>query len=151
MELILWRHAQAEDGGRDLERKLTPKGHRQAAKVAKWLRARLPEKCRVLASPAMRARQTAAALAADVTVLERLAPGASAKDVLDCAGWPDDASAVTIVVGHQPTLGEVAARLIGDQPGELSVRKGAVWWFEHRSRGSRSEVVVRAVISPDLV
>jgi len=151
MELILWRHAQAEDGVRDLDRELTPKGRKQAAKVAKWLRARLPEKFRVLVSPAARARQTADALGVDTTVIDRLAPGASAKDVLDCAGWPDDAHGVTIIVGHQPTLGKVAARLLAETPGELSIKKGGLWWFEHRLRGGRGEVVVRAVISPDLV
>ena len=34
MELILWRHAEAEDGYPDLERALTEKGHEQAKKMA---------------------------------------------------------------------------------------------------------------------
>ncbi len=42
MELILWRHAEAEDGTHDSERKLTAKGIKQAARMAKWLRARVP-------------------------------------------------------------------------------------------------------------
>lgn len=31
---------------------------------------------------------------------------------------------VVVVVGHQPTPGEVAALLISDNPGGLSVKKG---------------------------
>lgn len=151
MQLILWRHAQAEDGKRDLERELTAKGRKQAAKVAAWLRRRLPGKCRVLASPAVRARQSAAALGMEVSVVERLAPGASVNDVLDAAGWPDAADAATIIVGHQPTLGCVAAQLVSGSSAEWSVRKGGLWWLEHRQRGSSAETVVRAVISPDLI
>lgn len=151
MQLILWRHAQAEDSKSDLERELTAKGRRQAAKVAAWLRKRLPEKCRVLASPAVRARQTAAALGMEVSVVERLAPGASVNDVLKAAGWPDAADAATIIAGHQPTLGEVAAQLVSGSAAEWSVRKGGLWWLEHRQRGNSAETVVRAVISPDLI
>ena len=43
MELILWRHADAEDGIRDSERKLTSKGVKQAARMAKWLLPRIGE------------------------------------------------------------------------------------------------------------
>jgi len=45
MNLILWRHAEAEiqrPGQDDIERELTAKGRRQARRVAKWLDARLP-------------------------------------------------------------------------------------------------------------
>lgn len=150
MHLILWRHAQAEDGRPDLERELTSKGRKQAAKVAAWLRERLPARYRVLVSPAARARQTAAALGVEVSVSERLAPGKSAHDALEAAGWPDRAGAV-IIVGHQPTLGEVAAQLVSGAPAEWSVKKGGLWWLEHRLRGGSTEVVVRAVIAPDLV
>jgi phosphohistidine phosphatase len=151
MQLILWRHAQAEDGRRDLERELTAKGRRQADRVAAWLRKRLADNYRVLASPAARARQTAAALGVEVTVLDRLAPGASVGNVLEAAGWPGHADVVTIVVGHQPTLGEAVAQLVSGSPAGWSVKKGGLWWLERRARAGASEVLVRAVISPDLV
>ena len=35
MDLILWRHADAEDGADDLARQLTAKGRKQAARVGK--------------------------------------------------------------------------------------------------------------------
>ena len=54
MELILWRHADAEDGVPDEARRLTAKGRKQAEKMAAWLTARLPADCRVMVSPATR-------------------------------------------------------------------------------------------------
>ena len=66
MELILWRHAEAEDGEPDEERRLTGRGKKQAKRVAKWLARRLPEDFAVISSPARRALQTARALGVEV-------------------------------------------------------------------------------------
>ena len=56
MDLILWRHAHAgdplADPLQDLQRALSPKGERQAKRMAEWLNQRLPESTRVLVSPA---------------------------------------------------------------------------------------------------
>jgi phosphohistidine phosphatase SixA len=62
MDLILWRHADAEDAIPDLTRNLTTKGDRQAKRMAGWLRVHLPKQARILSSPANRSRQTADAL-----------------------------------------------------------------------------------------
>ena len=62
MDLILWRHAEAEDGTADAGRKLTDKGLKQAQQMAAWLAPRLPQNTRILVSPATRTQQTAAAL-----------------------------------------------------------------------------------------
>lgn len=154
MELILWRHAEADAGEPDLGRKLTAKGEKQARRVAEWLHAQLPDSARVLVSPAARAQQTAQALA-DLsqrrlkTVVE-LSPGASADAVLSAAGWPDGNSTV-VIVGHQPTLGRVASRLLAGRELGWSMRKGAVWWFSARERAGDEQVVLRAVVSPDLL
>jgi len=150
MDLILWRHAEAEEGGADLERKLTPKGRKQAKRVAAWLLQRLPSKVAVLSSPARRARQTADALELRPKLVERLAPGAGVSDVLQAIDWPRRKGAV-LVVGHQPTLGCVASYLVSGSPVEWSIRKGGLWWLNYRVRGGESQVVVRAVIAPDLV
>jgi phosphohistidine phosphatase len=56
-----------------------------------------------------------------------------------------------LVVGHQPTLGRVAAVLLGGAEADWSIKKGAVWWFTHRVRDGDGQVVLRAVIGPDLV
>ena len=63
MDLILWRHAEAEDGSPDAKRKLTARGRKQAKQIARWLKPRLPADARIVVSPALRAVQTAEALA----------------------------------------------------------------------------------------
>lgn len=150
MDLILWRHAEAEEGGPDLERKLTPKGRKQAKRVAAWLLHRLPSKFALLSSPAVRARQTADALEIRPKTNPGLAPGASVAEVLEAADWPRRKGAV-VVVGHQPTLGCVASTLVSGSPVEWSLKKGGLWWLTYRVRGGEAQVVVRAVIAPDMV
>jgi phosphohistidine phosphatase len=150
MNLILWRHAEAEDGTPDLARELTDKGHKQAAKMAEWLRPRLPREVRILVSPAQRARQTADALHVDYEVIEAIAPGADAAQVLTAAGWPE-ATETVVVVGHQPTLGRVVSLLAIGVEGELTIKKGAIFWIARRARGGGAQNVLRAVLSPDLL
>jgi phosphohistidine phosphatase len=149
MELILWRHADAEPGVDDLERKLTVKGRKQAARVAGWLNARLPSRFTLYSSPAKRAQQTAKALDAPIETSELLAPEHSSADVLRAIDWPNRDQLV-IVVGHQPTLGRVVTRLLGAE-GDLSIQKGALWWIEARDKGGKSGMRVRAVVPPDFV
>ena len=150
MELILWRHADAAEGTRDLERKLTAKGRKQAARVAGWLVARLPSSYAVIASPARRARETADALGVRYKISERLAPGAAPADILEAAGWPLQKGTV-VVIGHQPDLGRLAAVLLAGTEAEWSVKKGGLWWLSNRERDGEAQVVVRAVLSPDLL
>ena len=150
MELILWRHADAEDGVPDLERKLTSRGRKQAARVSGWLHERLPKKFAVLASPARRAQETARALAAAVETVATLAPGASIEQVLEAAQWPRRGKTV-IVVGHQPDLGCAVSFLVSGQRGGWSIKKGGLWWLESRARGGDVQVVVRAVLDPELL
>jgi phosphohistidine phosphatase len=150
MDLILWRHAEAESGAPDDGRRLTAKGQRQADKMAAWLKARLPEPTRILVSPARRARQTAAALTDRFEVIAALGAGATASAVLRAAGWPDAEGAV-VVVGHQPVLGEVAALLLANVQQSWSIKKGGVWWFGNRARGEEPQTVLRLVISPEFL
>ena len=150
MDLILWRHADAEDGVPDSERKLTAKGVKQAARMAKWLRARIPDTAVVLASPAKRAQQTAQAMIVDLKTVEELGLAASAEGVLHAAGWPDREGCV-VVVGHQPTLGETAALLLTGTEAPWNVKKGAVIWVTRRNDGEHARTQLRAAISPDLL
>ncbi|HVY05899.1 MAG TPA: histidine phosphatase family protein [Burkholderiales bacterium] len=150
MDLILWRHADAVDGMPDLARKLSVKGARQAEDMARWLKPRLPRKTRIVVSPAQRTLQTVKALTDEFEIVRDLAPGASAEAVLAAAQWPDRNGAV-LVVGHQPTLGLVASTLIAGAAMPWSIKKGGLWWLSHRVRGEEPQVVVRAVIGPDLL
>jgi phosphohistidine phosphatase len=127
MELVLWRHADAEmqNPKGDAERALTSRGREQAERQADWLRARVDPRWRVLVSPAVRALQTVAPLGVPFEVEPRVGLSATARSVLEAAGWPD-AEAPVLVVGHNPTLAEVVERLLGR---DLDVRKGAVIWL----------------------
>jgi phosphohistidine phosphatase len=153
MDLILWRHAEAEEGGAgqpDAKRRLTARGDKQAHDVAKWLKSRLPKKTRVLVSPATRAQQTAHALALPFEVEPRIALGADAADLIAAANWPEHSGAV-LLVGHQPALGRLAALLLSGTEADWSFKKGAVWWFSKRSREGRDQTVLRAVMSPEML
>lgn len=150
MDLILWRHAEAEPGEPDMGRRLTAKGIKQAERVAGWLDGHLPDTIRILASPADRAQQTALALKRKFRTADELAPGATASAILAVTGWPDARESV-LVVGHQPTLGEVASLLLAGEELPWSIRKGAVWWLSNRVRDGVQAVVLKVVIGPDFV
>jgi phosphohistidine phosphatase len=151
VDLILWRHAEALDAAPredDLSRPLTPKGERHAQRVARWLSRRLADSTRVLVSPALRCQQTAAALVKKTKTLPELAPGADIQRLLDAVGWPD-ASTPVLLIGHQPTLGVLAAYLLTGTAHPLAVKKGSVWWLRSRDREGLADVVLDAVKFPD--
>ena len=54
MDLLLWRHAEAEDGFPDAERRLTARGEQQAQRMAAWIKAHAPKNLRIIVSPATR-------------------------------------------------------------------------------------------------
>ncbi|MCC6533948.1 MAG: histidine phosphatase family protein [Burkholderiales bacterium] len=146
MDLILWRHAEAEDGLEDDKRKLTAKGRKQAVRMSEWLAARLPKHFHVVVSPALRTRETAAALTDKAAVHDDIGLSASPDSILRAAGWPR-ATQPVVVVGHQPTLGMTAARLLAGADAQWSVRKGAIIWIVRKG----SENTLRAALAPDLI
>ena len=153
MDLLLWRHAEAEDGLPDLRRKLTPRGEKQAQQMAAWLKTHAPENLRIVASPAKRCQQTVQALGRPFETDQRLAPGRSAADLLAAIDWPEGPGAktlATLVVGHQPTLGRTAALLLAGSEVDWSIKKGAVWWFSNRTRGGETRVTLMAVVPAEL-
>lgn len=153
MDLILWRHAEAlemrevED---DLDRALTSKGERQAQRMAGWLNRQLPASARILVSPARRAQQTAAALDRKFKTVPALAPLGDVDGLLHAVRWPDAGEAV-LVVGHQPTLGLAAAYLLTGQALPWTVRKGAVWWLRARERDGAAQVLLHAMVAPEIL
>ena len=147
MELILWHHAEAVDaefGQPDLTRHLSERGEKQARRVARWFRQQHPGKLRIVVSPAHRTLQTAHALAMPFEVEERIGPAADVADLIAAAGWPEAGGSV-LLIGHQPTLGRLAALLLSGQEADWAIKKGALWWFSRRDR----ETVLSAVIAPD--
>ena len=153
MDLLLWRHAEAEDGTPDMKRALTPRGEKQAQQMATWLATHAPDNLRIVASPAKRCQQTAQALGRAFDTDPRLAPGHSAADLIAAIDWPDGPDANThaiLVVGHQPTLGRTAALLLAGSETDWSIKKGSVWWFSNRTRGGETQTVLQAVVPAEL-
>jgi phosphohistidine phosphatase len=153
MDLILWRHAEAEllrEGGTDLQRCLTSKGERQAKRMAVWLNQRMTASTRVLVSPAQRTVSTAEALGREFRIVPSIAPDASVEDLLSAARWPDSTEP-TLLVGHQPTLGLLASLLLTGHDQAWAVKKGAVWWLRSRLREGQSEVLLQAMQAPDFL
>ena len=153
MELILWRHAEAEDihpGISDDQRRLTARGEKQAGKMAQWLRRQLPGKTRILVSPAQRTIQTASALKLNFRIEPEIGTSAAPADLLGAAGWPDGEDTV-LLVGHQPTLGQVAALLMTGTKMNWAVKKGAVWWLSGRVQNGKVQTVMRVIFNPDML
>lgn len=158
MDLILWRHAEAEDwlegptqvGQIDLDRSLTQRGEKQAARMAAWLDRQLPEGTRILVSPARRCEQTALALGRRYKVRPELAPDAGVVQLLELVHWPQ-AKFPILVIGHQPTLGQTIAQLLGLHEAECAIKKGALWWLRNRDRDGKSQTVVVTVQSPEVL
>lgn len=153
MELILWRHADAEqatENQADEARALTAKGRRQAQKMAEWLNRTLPENCAILSSPAVRTVQTVEALGRSFKTSPALASGASPEEVLRAVDWPNNEAPV-LVVGHQPTLGQIAALLVAGAAQDWTIRKANICWIERRAGDETGASYIKAMIGPDLV
>jgi len=153
MNLVIWRHADAAAGEPDEARPLTDAGRAQATAVAQWLKARLPGPYRIIGSPAMRARDTAAALAPQYEAIAALGYGAdtaTGQAVIDAAGWPNGAGTV-VFVGHQPTVGKVTSLLLAGTEGYCEVFGGGAWWFSNEVPKFEKLTLLRAVVSPELL
>lgn len=128
--LALLRHAHAGDperwDGPDAARPLSDKGRRQAERLGRHLRAVGDQSDVLIASPKLRALQTAEIVAGLLRVRvatdDRLA-GPLDLDVVDAilvdAGNPDG----PVLVGHDPDFSELLGALLG-LPG-MAMRKGA--------------------------
>jgi len=153
VDLILWRHAEAETGEPDLGRKLTSKGEKQARRVAEWLHGRLPDSAKIYTSPAKRAQQTAGALSEvahrKFKTMDVLDGSASADEVLAALGW-DGGKGTLVAVGHQPVLGRIASRVMTGQEFDWAIKKGGLIWISQRDAPDGSEPALRAAIGPDL-
>jgi phosphohistidine phosphatase len=157
MDLILWRHAEAEedlktnmDAQSDLERKLTSRGEKQAARMSEWLDRQLSGSFRIVVSPARRCEQTALVLGRKFKFRSELLPGATPAQLLEVVQWPMSKLPM-LVIGHQPTLGQTIAQLMGLQESECALKKGALWWLRTRERDGRLETVVVTVQSPEML
>ena len=150
MDLLLWRHAEAEDGEDDMKRRLTERGQKQARTMAAWLHAHQPKDLRIIASPAIRTQQTAEALKLPFETQRKIGPEACVSELIAASGWPQAMGSV-LLIGHQPSLGRLAALLLGGHETDWSIKKGALWWLTNRVRRGETQTVLRAVIPVELL
>ncbi|PRY72810.1 phosphohistidine phosphatase SixA [Halomonas ventosae] len=116
--LLIMRHGEAAAGRPDAERELTPHGVEEARRMGRWLAARedldLP-RLRLLASPYVRARQTAAWIAEplglEVEPLPLITPDDPPEAVVEwLLGEPDDRP--LMLVSHMPLVGALTGLLV---------------------------------------
>jgi phosphohistidine phosphatase len=117
MRLLLIRHAKALPGEPDALRPLSPDGQAAARRLGEQLAAEGVKPDAILTSPLLRARETAAAVAAalgcEVEPSEALAPGATVEGLSAAVAGRGE---TVIAVGHQPDCGEIAAALTNGAP-----------------------------------
>jgi phosphohistidine phosphatase len=158
MLLFLVRHGAAgsADPARwpdDRDRPLTPDGEKKFGEAAAGLARLVSSVDVVLSSPLVRAWQTA-------VILEKRAgwpeprrfdalAGAAPADVVD-ALQPHSGAASVVLVGHEPSLSELASYLLASDPGTvgMTLRKGGVICLESddgapRAGGAHLEWMVR--------
>jgi phosphohistidine phosphatase len=157
--IYLVRHAIAADLGgphtTDESRPLTDEGIRRFGLQVRGLSALEVSIDTVLTSPLLRCRQTAQLLAdglgvrSAVDVLDALRPGGRIADVLDSLGAHRHADAVALV-GHEPSIGAVAAALIG-APGSIPFKRGAVCRVDVASFPPRGAGVLAWFLTPKMM
>lgn len=150
MDLLLWRHAEAEDGEDDMKRRLTERGQEQARRMAGWILAHQPKDLRIIVSPAIRTQQTAQALQRPFETHRKIGPDACVSELIAASGWPS-ASSATLIVGHQPSLGRMASLLLAGHESDMTIKKGALWWLTNRTRRGEAQTVLRAVIPAEFI
>ena len=134
IELYLIRHGLAAEAGEawpdDTKRPLTHKGIGRLRQQGAGLDALGVSWDQILTSPLVRARQTAEALAEGlgaappIASTDALAPGGTTAQVLEELGKHPRRRRIALV-GHEPNIGELAARLLGLRT-PVGFKKGAV-------------------------
>jgi phosphohistidine phosphatase len=155
--LYLVRHGIAEELGPqidDAERALTPEGRRRMKEIARGLRQLGAAPTLVLTSPLRRAQETAEILRAGVAPDARLA----LFPPLDNAHRPEDIVArmphakqrEIALVGHQPSLGQLASYLLTGSPGlvPLAFKKGGVAAISVHAMPPRSPGALEWFLTP---
>jgi phosphohistidine phosphatase len=164
-ELLLLRHGIAVERSperSDAGRALTDQGRQRTRAVLRKALSLGLQAERLVSSPLVRASQTAeialaVGLAPALELAEALAPGGDPLPLVQAwfaTGRSDDpAPGRLLLVGHEPDLGLLAARLIGAPPGSITLRKAglAVLAWEAGGIGADSpqgQASLRLLLSP---
>jgi len=145
MRVLVIRHAQAVPHGcgvADAERALTSEGARRFRAAAQELVRLVPRPDALLTSPLLRARQTAALVAAAWGDIEPVPDAALASGSIDGMLAVIDLyprGATVALVGHEPTVSALVAKLVGVKTGEaIAFEPGAAALIEITSVAGRS-------------
>jgi phosphohistidine phosphatase len=142
MEIYLLRHGLAVERGTagfedDALRPLTPKGRRQLRKIAAAIKGMNLRCDQILASPFVRAKQTAEIVAAGLKLKKHLkfsnalAPGGSAAVLFRQLARMKPSPKRLLLVGHEPDLSRLISRLItGGLELQLDFKKGGLCKLE---------------------
>jgi len=159
MLLHVLRHAEAEalsPSGLDADRALTAAGTKRMKAVARAIARMEPGFDAVLASPLLRARQTAEPVVAacryeeELRVTESLLPGSDPEAILEeieAGGWSS-----VLVVGHEPHVGRLVGRLIsGRRDVEVPMKRAALAIFEIDPQLGDARAELKAFLPPRLL
>jgi phosphohistidine phosphatase len=166
-ELLLLRHGIAEERSPerpDRTRALTDKGRQRTRAVLERALALGLVADRMLSSPLTRARQTAemarsVGLAPALELSETLEPGHDPLPLLVSAlaglapapigsGAERPARLRVLLVGHEPDLGRLAARLLGANPGAIQLRKAGLALLVLPAGATPGSASLRLLLSP---
>jgi len=150
MKIILARHASAEDKAdskEDADRNLTPEGREQADLMGRVVAATIGTVDALWTSPLMRALQTAGIASKHLKIKPTVEPHLAISGDIEQLRWKlhREALGTVMLVGHQPDLGRLAARMLG-LVSEISLKKSGVCIIETKDP---AKPVGRAVATLD--
>lgn len=143
-ELVVVRHAQTEPGSpgmADAKRALTQVGKEQAAALGQWLAEEGARLDRVVASPAVRARETAR------LILESVGPkweavrwvdevyGAGGRRLWEILQEMGEGAKGVLLVGHYPGVQDLVTRLVGREGPKKRFEPGGCAWLQAEGTG----------------
>jgi len=160
IQLFIVRHGVAEERGDewpdDTERPLTADGVARLRRAGRGLRSLGVAFDVILTSPLVRAVQTAEILAAahesrpPIAVLDALSPGGPQAGVITELDKQARKAKKIAIVGHAPSIGELASRLIGSRR-PLELKKGAVARIDVAALPSTEPGTLRWLLPPKLL
>jgi phosphohistidine phosphatase len=154
VKLFLLRHGVAEERSarwNEMDRPLTPEGIEKMREEARGIAFLSPGIDLILSSPLKRALQTAEAvglaLRLPVVPFGALASGA-APDAVLAALAPHAGKTGILLAGHEPDLGDLAARLLGAPEGTVEFKKGALCCIEVDGLPPQRQGLLRSHLPP---
>ncbi|BBX62836.1 hypothetical protein MSAS_20100 [Mycobacterium saskatchewanense] len=127
--LLLMRHAKSDypEGVADHDRPLAPRGIREAGLAGDWLRAHAPVIDAVLCSTATRARQTLENTRVDAPTrfTDRIYASTPGTMIDEISRTADDVGTL-LVVGHEPTMSELALILADNGSNDAALERVSV-------------------------